>query len=200
MKLPYWIQRVLRRAPVKSFTPWNFIPQYRVKLVREGGLPFVRFRIDSVDRARALASRCIETYGQSDRKQFLVVMLNNQNDVIGVNVAATGSVSLVQVHPREILKPAILANASSIILCLSRAGGDVSPSEEDLANIETIVRAAWIIGIQVHEHLIISMCDERYFSFAEQGIIQKIYQSISQPKSPATDENNPIPCKQATIH
>jgi len=30
----------------------------------------------------------------------------------------------------------------------------------------------------VDEHLIISMCDDRYFSFANNGIIKRIYDAI----------------------
>jgi len=31
----------------------------------------------------------------------------------------------------------------------------------------------------VHEHLIVSMQDDRYFSFADQGIIKKIYDDMN---------------------
>ena len=41
-----------------------------------------------------------------------------------------------------------------------------------------IVKAGAIIGIQVHEHLIVSMTDDRYYSFADNGIIRNISQSI----------------------
>jgi DNA repair protein RadC len=35
------------------------------------------------------------------------------------------------------------------------------------------------MGIQVHEHLIISMHDDSYFSFADHGIIKKIYDEMN---------------------
>jgi DNA repair protein RadC len=38
--------------------------------------------------------------------------------------------------------------------------------------------AADIIGIQVHEHIIINLEDHHYFSFADEGIIKKIYDDI----------------------
>ena len=79
---------------------------------------------------------------------------------------------------REVLKPAILANAAAMILCHNHPSGDVSPSREDEAMTARIVQACHIIGIQVHEHLIISMCDDRYYSFADNGIIKKIYDAI----------------------
>jgi DNA repair protein RadC len=91
------IKRVLHRASITGFNPRWFVSQYRVTLVQEGGLPFVKFRIDTVKKARTIASRCFEAYGQTDRKQFGVIMLTNQNQVIGFNIAATGSMSSVLV-------------------------------------------------------------------------------------------------------
>ena len=201
MKLPYWIHKILHREPIKGLNPCWFVSQYRVKLVQEGGTPFVKLRIDTVKKARAIASRCFEAYGQTDRKQFGVIMLTNQNQVIGFNIAATGSVSSVLVSPREVLKPAILTNAGAIILCYTQPDGDVLPSREDLSNVQKIVRAAWVIGIRVVDHLTISTGDGGYFSFAEHGIIQKIYRSLRMPKSTAgSNENTFLPTNSATLH
>lgn len=186
---------------MKGFNPCWFVSQYRVKLVQEGGTPFVKFRIDSLEKARAIASGCFETYGQTDRKQFGVVMLTNQHQVIGFNIAATGSVSSVMVSPREVLKPAILTSAGAIILCYTQPDGDVLPSKEDLSNVQKIVRAAWVIGIRVVDHLTISRTNGDYFSFAERGIIQKIYQSMNRPASAARDSKDALLTpKSATLH
>ena len=65
-----------------------------------------------------------------------------------------------------------------MILAHNHPGEDVSPSREDESITARIIKAAHIIGIKVHEHLIISMWGERYFSFADAGIIQRIYDEI----------------------
>jgi DNA repair protein RadC len=201
MKVPNVIKKILHQASITGLNPRWFVSQYRVTLVQEGGLPFVKFRIDTVKKAREIASRCFEAYGQTDRKQFGVIMLTNQNQVIGFNIAATGSVSSVLVSPREVLKPAILTNAGAIILCYTQPDGDVLPSREDLSNVQKIVRAAWVIGIRVVDHLTISTGDGGYFSFAERGIIQKIYQSMNRPASAARDsEGTILTPKSATLH
>ena len=41
-----------------------------------------------------------------------------------------------------------------------------------------VVHACHLVGIQVHEHIIISMFDDRYYSFADNGIIKQIYDQI----------------------
>ena len=156
----------------------RFIAAYRVMLVRDEHLAFENSKLSNSREAQAIIRKLIKTYGQSDREQFCVALLNNKNEVVGLNIVSTGAVSFAHVHPREVLKPAILANATAMILCHNHPSSDVSPSREDESITARIIKAAHIIGIKVHEHLIISMWDERYFSFADAGIIQKIYDEI----------------------
>ena len=203
MKMAHWIQKVLRREPIKGLNPCWFVSQYRVKLVRESGLPFAKCRIDKAEKAQSLVRKFIEAHGQSDRKQFVVLMLNEEREVIGLNIVATGSTSTIAVGSREILKPAILTNASAIILCHTQPHGDVQPSQEDLASNERIVWSAYFFSVLVIDHLIISTAtaDESYFSFTEHGIIQKIYQSMNKPKSAARGNEEPvITPNSATLH
>ena len=117
-------------------------------------------------------------YGQADREQFCVLMLNAKNEIIGLNIVSTGDASSATVTPRELLKPAILTNSCALILCHNHPSGDVSPSPEDLAATKRIVHASKIMGIIVHEHLIISMFDDAYYSFADNGIIKRISDEI----------------------
>jgi DNA repair protein RadC len=71
-----------------------------------------------------------------------------------------------------------LSNASAMILCHNHPSGDLSPSPEDIAITARIVQASKIMGIQVHEHLIISMQDDTYYSFADSGLIKRMYDEI----------------------
>ena len=74
--------------------------------------------------------------------------------------------------------PAILTNSASIILCHNHPSCDLEPSADDIAITRTLVRAAGSVGITVHDHLIISMDNDCYFSFADQGLIQKFRSEI----------------------
>ena len=161
-----------------SPTASKFIAAYRVMLVRDHDLPFEAGALSNSREAQTIIRKLIETHGQSDREQFCVALLNNKNEVIGLNIVSTGAVSYAHVHPREVLKPAILASATAIILAHNHPSEDLSPSREDESITARIVKAAHILGIKVHEHLIISMWGERYFSFADAGIIQKIYDEL----------------------
>ena len=158
--------------------PSKFISSYRVTLVRDRPLPFEPCPINSSQQVQPIIRKLIETQGQSDREQFIVLMLNAKNEIIGINIVSTGTISSAQVWPREVIKPAIIANAAALILAHNHPSGHISPSPEDLAMTELIVQASKIIGITVHEHLIVSMFDDRYYSFADQGIIKRIYDKM----------------------
>ena len=121
--------------------------------------------------------RLIQTQGQPDREQFCVILLDSKNRITGLNIVSTGDLSSATVHPREVLKPAILANAASMILCHNHPSGDLTPSSEDIAVTKKIIKASKLMSITVHEHIIISMYnDDSYYSFADSGLIQQAYQ------------------------
>jgi DNA repair protein RadC len=65
-----------------------------------------------------------------DREAFWVVLLNGKNRAIGLNLVSIGALTAALVHPREVLKPAILGDAAAIILVHNHPSGDPSPSTE----------------------------------------------------------------------
>lgn len=158
------------------------ISAYRISLVRDERVNFSSQTIYNPTDARKCLQDMIRKMGQPDREQFCVLMLNAKNVTIGMNIVSIGGLSSAPVHPREVLKPAILANASALILAHNHPSGNLTPSIADKAITQKIVHASNIIGIGIHEHLIISMEDDGYFSFAEHGYIQEAYEAINKMK------------------
>ena len=156
----------------------KFVSSYRIALVRDRPLPFGQPTLNNSQEAQAIVKTLIEKMGQSDREQLVVILLNAKNEVVGVNLVSTGGISSAPVCPREVLKPAILANAAAIIIAHNHPSGHVEPSADDHHLTERIIQAASLIGITVHEHLIVSMCDDRYYSFADEGVIRIIYDTV----------------------
>jgi DNA repair protein RadC len=173
------IQQNLFESPASDVTHRKFISTFRVTLVRDRSVSFAQRCLSNSAQAQPIIRKLIKEHGQSDREQFCILLLNSKNEIIGLNIVSTGALFSAQVHPREVLKPAILANSATMILTHNHPSGDVSPSPEDLAITEKIVQAASVVDILVHEHLIISMFDDRYYSFADNGIIEKIYDKIT---------------------
>ena len=173
------IQQNLFGAPDNRLKRIKFISTYRIALVKDRRVAFEQCQLVNSQQSQPLIKKLIESQGQPDREQFCVILLNTKNEIIGLNIVSTGNLSSAPVHPREVLKPAILCNASAMILCHNHPSGDLTPSPEDIAITTIIVQASKIMGIQVHEHLIISMHDDSYFSFADHGIIKKIYYEMN---------------------
>jgi len=156
----------------------KFISVYRVSLVRDEHIKFEQTRLSTSSEAQSVIRNLIVDRGQPDREQFCVLLLDTKNKTIGLNIVSTGGLSSATVHPREVLKPAILSNAAAIILAHNHPSGELTPSPQDKAITKRIIQASEIMGITVHEHLIISMEDERYFSFADAGLIKDTYDQI----------------------
>ena len=156
----------------------KFISVYRVSLVKDETVSFGQSPINNSQEAQYLIQQLILARGQPDREQFVVALLNAKNEIVGLNIVSVGALTATTVHPREVLKPAILANAAAIILSHNHPSNDLQPSAHDIAITKKIIWAAEIIGIQVHEHIIINMENDHYFSFADQGIIKDIYVEI----------------------
>ena len=92
---------------------------YRVQLVRESDIPFLeRSFISSPDDAAALLA---EYFRDKDREHFVILMLDTKNTVIGFHTVSVGTLDASLVHPREVFKPAILANAAGLIAAHNQA-------------------------------------------------------------------------------
>jgi DNA repair protein RadC len=148
-------------------TPKNSLPVYRVTLVREGRLPSYEHQI----RSSAGAARLLQTYlADVDREHFVVLMLDQKNHVIGLHTVSMGSLTASIVHPREVFKAAILANAATILCGHNHPSGDTHPSQEDRAITHRLAEAGKLLGITVVDHIIIGSAG-RYFSFADEGLL-----------------------------
>ena len=140
---------------------------YELKVVRErragyGALTQVRVGRDVFEAFRG-------RFEQADREEFLVLLLDGKNKVLGFHVASVGTLTSSLAHPREIFKAAILANAAAIILVHNHPSGDPAPSAEDLSITKRLKEVGELLGIQVLDHIIIG--DGRYVSFIESGFL-----------------------------
>lgn len=158
----------------------RFVSAYRISLVRDERVSFGTQALYNPTDAQRCLQEMIREMGQPDREQFCVLMLNAKNITIGMNIVSNGGLSSAPVHPREVLKPAILANACALILAHNHPSEDLTPSNADKAITQKIIHAASIIGITVHEHLIISMEGSGYFSFAQHGYIKEAYEAVNK--------------------
>lgn len=105
------------------------------------------------------------------KEAFKVIYLNSQNQIIEAVDLAEGTVNGSAVPPREVMEGAIKHNAVSLILVHNHPSGNPEPSANDRELTRELVYAGKIMQIKVLDHIIIG--DNRYFSFAGDGLIEE---------------------------
>ena len=101
---------------------------------------------------------------------FHVLFLDTKNRMLCFEAVARGSLSTCVVHPREVFSHAVRLHCAAIIAVHNHPSGVPDPSPEDIEITNRLQQAAKILGIRFLDHIII--CEELYFSFADQGLLQ----------------------------
>lgn len=108
-------------------------------------------------------------YSDKDREEFLTVMLDTANTIIGVAQISVGSLSSSIVDVKQVFKPAIVANAAAIIVAHNHPSGNPEPSREDIKITRRIVEAGNFLDLPVHDHIIIA--ENLWTSLRERDVI-----------------------------
>jgi DNA repair protein RadC len=144
------------------------IPVYRVSLVRESTLPYSH--IPKMRNSACVAQILQEYLKDTDREHFVVFFLDQKNRLNGLHTVSIGSMTASIVHPREVFKAAILAQAAAIVCGHNHPSGDILPSREDRAITTRLLQAGKLLGIELMDHVIIGTPGV-YFSFADEGLL-----------------------------
>ena len=80
-----------------------------------------------------------------------------------------GTISSASVHPREVVKEALRANAAAIIISHNHPSGNPEPSAADQSLIQQLKAALKLVEVQVMDHVIVA--GSRTTSFAERGLL-----------------------------
>jgi DNA repair protein RadC len=106
-------------------------------------------------------------------ENFQVIVLNTRRKLIRVDNISQGTLDTILVHPREVFKPAIAANAAAIILVHNHPSGDPTPSEADIKVTRDLIRAGQLLKIDVLDHVILGRATQDrprdYVSLRELG-------------------------------
>jgi DNA repair protein RadC len=105
------------------------------------------------------------------KEQFKVIFMDTKNQVLEERTLFEGTVDSSAVYPREVIRDALRYEASSLIFVHNHPSGDPEPSFCDKEITRDLVFAAHVMQIKVLDHIIIG--NNRYFSFADQGLIEE---------------------------
>lgn len=123
----------------------------------------------------------------ADRESFHVLHLDSPGRVIGHEEAHRGTVSGVEVHPRETFKGAILNNASAVILAHNHPSGKAEPSQQDKELTQRLAEVGNLVGIPVRDHVIVT--DDACYSLRSQGFQARFGRARSAADLGAPDKD-----------
>ena len=144
-----------------------------IKFIQELAREFLKEQL--LDRPYCRSSREVFDYlyhSMRDLKKevFKVMFLDSQNHVVGIEDLFEGTINASAVYPREIVQKAIKHNATALIFVHNHPAGNPQPSDNDKQITQDLVFAGNIVQVGVLDHIIIG--DNRYFSFADAGLIE----------------------------
>ncbi len=139
--------------------------RYRRRHVRDWSMPTESLQIPR-DAARIFANllrdEVVEVAG--------LLCLSARLHVIAYHELSRGTLDATVMHPRDVFRIALLANARTVILGHNHPSGEVTPSPEDRAVTSRIVAAGAVIGIELLDHFVVA-ADGKYLSFKESGLL-----------------------------
>jgi DNA repair protein RadC len=103
---------------------------------------------------------------------FRVLLLDRKNRLIRDRAMTRGSIDHVPVYVSEVLRAALVLDASALILCHNHPSGDPHPSQADIELTRKIVEACKVMEIVIHDHIIVGFGRERNaFSMRAAGML-----------------------------
>jgi DNA repair protein RadC len=84
-----------------------------------------------------------------------VLSLNTRRRFIRLDEITGGTLDTLLVHPREVFRKAIAANAAAVVLAHNHPSGDPTPSEADIKVTRDLIRAGQLLKIEVLDHVVI---------------------------------------------
>lgn len=107
------------------------------------------------------------------REAVYCVYLDAKNKISGLSKVCEGTITQSLLYPREIITEAIRRAALSIVIIHNHPSGDTSPSENDRKITRKLLFATKEMDIIMLDHIIVGTEGKGYFSFYEEGLMER---------------------------
>lgn len=118
---------------------------------------------------QSLLDYCRVSMAYKGTEQFRVLYLNRKNILIADDLQQRGSVDHTPIYPREVIKRALVLEASAFIMVHNHPSGDTTPSKADIDITKHIKAIAQPLNISLHDHVIIGRTG--HYSMKSYGLI-----------------------------
>jgi DNA repair protein RadC len=102
-------------------------------------------------------------------EQVRMLFLDRKNNLIADEVQQRGTVNHTPVYPREVVKRALILNASALIVVHNHPSGDPKPSRDDIETTRELLAAANALEIELHDHIVVG--HGKHASFRSLGLL-----------------------------
>ena len=126
-------------------------------------------KISSSQDVTTVLRKCFDEDTFLIQEQFIVLLMNNSNKVLGFHSLSKGAINSTLVDIRLVFSTAIKNYATSIIVAHNHPSGNLQPSQADKTLTRKIKEAGILLDIRLLDHVILT--EDDYFSFADEGIL-----------------------------
>lgn len=126
-----------------------------------------KIKITSSSDTYNLLLSCWSQHTIELQEEFKVLLLNRNNQVLGIYPLSKGGVSGTVVDAKLVYSVALKCNASSVIIAHNHPSGNLKPSEADIRLTKKLKEAGKFLDVVLLDHLILTKYG--YYSFADES-------------------------------
>jgi DNA repair protein RadC len=124
---------------------------------------------DVLTNPSAVSEYLVAKFAGLEHEVFAILLLDNRHRVIRYEEMFRGTIDGCSVHPREVVKAALTANAAAVILAHNHPSGVAEPSRADTQLTKRLTDALALVDIRVLDHFVVGGVDT--MSFSERGLL-----------------------------
>lgn len=147
----------------------HYFKKYKLTVVKESSSKYEISNIISSPKDIVNVLTHVLKIQEEAEEIFVLITLDTKNKITGIFEVSRGSIDSSIVHPREVLKRALLNNSANIVVAHNHPSEDPTPSREDVNITLRLKEAGNIIGINLLDHVIIG--GSRYCSLKEKAVL-----------------------------
>ena len=117
-----------------------------------------------------LAFNILKSKFNPEAEEFWLLTLNSSLMLTGLVLLTKGTLNYCPVHPRDLFRECLKANAFTFLIAHNHPSLNVNPSEEDLKLTRKLLKLSKLLEIPMTDHIIFS--DQSYFSLRENKSIR----------------------------
>lgn len=125
-----------------------------------------RVDLDTITSPAKGAKIFNQMFGDNTQECLGVICLDAKGRPTHYSTIYKGTSNQIVISPKDVLRVAILSNATSIIIGHNHPSNDLTPSPHDLETTRNLCKAGLQLDVHVVDHLIINSIED-YYSIRE---------------------------------